>query len=81
MSIPHLSRRDVLLQGSVAIAGLALLRAPGLTQAFSAEPGEEVLTWLDQPAPNPVPDVVPAAVGSAGQLAHSQRPVLYRGAL
>ena len=54
----HMSRRDVLLQGSVAIAGLALLRAPGLAYAFSAQSGEEVLTWLDQPAPNPVPDVV-----------------------
>jgi DMSO/TMAO reductase YedYZ molybdopterin-dependent catalytic subunit len=53
-----MSRRDVLLQGSVALAGLALLRVPGLAYAFSAQPGEEVLTWLDQPAPNPVPDVV-----------------------
>src|SRR6478752_6277175 len=58
MSTPHMSRRDVLLQGSVAIAGLALLRAPRLAYAFSGQPGEEVLTWLDQPAPNPVPDVV-----------------------
>ena len=58
MTTPHVSRRDVLLQGSVAIAGMALLRAPGLTYAFSAQPGEEVLNWLDQPAPNPVPDVV-----------------------
>jgi DMSO/TMAO reductase YedYZ molybdopterin-dependent catalytic subunit len=58
MSTPHLSRRDVLLQGSAAIAGLALLRSPGRAYAFSAQPGEEVLTWLDQPAPNPVPDVV-----------------------
>jgi DMSO/TMAO reductase YedYZ molybdopterin-dependent catalytic subunit len=33
-------------------------RAPRLAYAFSAQPGEEVLTWLDQPAPNPVPDVV-----------------------
>ena len=58
MSTSHMSRRDVLLQGSVAIAGLALLRAPRLADAFSAQPGEEVLPWLDQPAPNPVPDVV-----------------------
>src|SRR5215471_15265617 len=58
MSTPQMFRRNVLLQGSEAIAGLALFRAPGLAYAFSAEPGEEVLTWLDQPAPNPVPDVV-----------------------
>ena len=58
MSTPRMSRRDVLLQGSMAVAGLALLRAPRLAHAFSAQPGEEVLTWLDQPAPNPVPEVV-----------------------
>ncbi len=58
MSTPRMSRRDVLLHGSMAVAGLALLRAPRLAYAFSAQPREEVLTWLDQPAPNPVPDVV-----------------------
>jgi DMSO/TMAO reductase YedYZ molybdopterin-dependent catalytic subunit len=58
MTPQHISRRDVLLQGSMAVAGLALLRTPGLAHAFSAQPGEDVLPWLDQPAPNPVPDVV-----------------------
>jgi DMSO/TMAO reductase YedYZ molybdopterin-dependent catalytic subunit len=58
MSALHLSRRDVLLQGSLAVAGLALLRAPRLADAFAAQPGEDVLPWLDQPAPNPVPDVI-----------------------
>jgi DMSO/TMAO reductase YedYZ molybdopterin-dependent catalytic subunit len=58
MATRFMSRRDVLLQGSLAIAGLALLRAPRLAEAFSAQPGEEVLPWLDQPAPNPVPDVI-----------------------
>jgi DMSO/TMAO reductase YedYZ molybdopterin-dependent catalytic subunit len=58
MSTPRMSRRDVLLHGSMAVAGLALLRTPRLAYAFSAQPGEEVLTWLDQPAPNPLPDVV-----------------------
>jgi DMSO/TMAO reductase YedYZ molybdopterin-dependent catalytic subunit len=63
MTVHHLSRRDVLLQASMAVAGLALLRTPRLAHAFSAQPGEEVLTWLDQPAPNPVPDVVGQKVG------------------
>src|SRR5438132_1177561 len=58
MSTPLMSRRDVLLQGSMAVAGLALISSPRLAHAFSAQPGEEILTWLDQPAPNPVPDVV-----------------------
>ncbi len=63
MDTPRLSRRDVLLQGSMAVAGLALLRTPRLAHAFAAQPGEEVLTWLDQPVPNPVPDVVGQKVG------------------
>jgi DMSO/TMAO reductase YedYZ molybdopterin-dependent catalytic subunit len=58
MEIRSLSRRDVLLQGSLAVAGLALLRMPGLAEAFSMQPGEDVLPWLDQPAPNPVPEVI-----------------------
>lgn len=58
MATRPISRRDVLLQGSLAVAGLALLRVPRLAEAFSAEPGEEVLPWLDQPAPNPIPDVL-----------------------
>ena len=58
MATRFITRRDVLLQGSLAIAGLALLRAPRLAEAFSAQPGEEVLTWLDQLPPNPIPDVV-----------------------
>src|SRR6266849_2945965 len=53
-----ISRRDLLLQGSLAVAGLALLRMPGLAEAFSMQPGEDVLPWLNQPAPNPVPDVI-----------------------
>jgi DMSO/TMAO reductase YedYZ molybdopterin-dependent catalytic subunit len=58
MGTLRMSRRDVLLQGSMAVAGLALLRMPGLAEALSIQPGEEVLPWLDQPAPNPVPQVV-----------------------
>jgi len=58
MNTPHMSRRNLLLQGSMAVAGLALLRVPQLAHAFSAQPGEDVLTWLDQPASNPVPEVV-----------------------
>lgn len=58
MATRPISRRDVLLQGSLAVAGLALLRVPRLAEAFSGQPGEAVLPWLDQPAPNPIPDVL-----------------------
>lgn len=40
------------------MAGLALLRFPELVLAFPTRPGEEVIPWLDQPAPNPVPEIV-----------------------
>src|SRR5205814_8293961 len=47
MKTRSISRRDVLLQGSLAVAGLALLRMPGLAEAFSVQRGEVVLRWLD----------------------------------
>ncbi len=57
------TRRAVFLQAAAA-AGLALLpglRPPDLGeaagQAFPTRTGEEVLPWLDQPAPNPVPQI------------------------
>ena len=72
----EISRRSV-LQGGVALAGLALLGSklpafasesqatgqhaiwPGqVALSFPTRPGEEVLPWLDQPAPNPVPDIL-----------------------
>jgi DMSO/TMAO reductase YedYZ molybdopterin-dependent catalytic subunit len=46
------------MQGSTALAGLALLHSPWLAQAFPSRPGEEVIPWLDQPPPHPRPQVV-----------------------
>ena len=34
-----------------------MLRVTGLAQAFG-NPDDEVIPWLDQPAPNPIPDNV-----------------------
>ena len=52
------SRRAVLAAGGASLAGLALGNT--LLQAFAAplKAGEEVLPWLDQPAENPVPQVI-----------------------
>jgi hypothetical protein len=50
-----MSRREVLLQDSAAFAGLALLNAPRLAQAFPSRTGEEVIPFLDQPPPEPPP--------------------------
>jgi DMSO/TMAO reductase YedYZ molybdopterin-dependent catalytic subunit len=54
-----LSRRTFLAHSGAALTGLALLNS---TLAARAAPplqtGEEVIPWLDQPAENPVPQVV-----------------------
>ncbi len=53
-----LPRRDFVLQGSAALAGLTILHASRLALAFPSQPGEDVVPWLDQPPENPVPQVV-----------------------
>lgn len=55
MAIP---RRELIIRGSAAIAGLTVLRAVHLAQAFPVRAGEQVVPWLDQPPENPVPQVV-----------------------
>ncbi|MEZ4865661.1 MAG: sulfite oxidase [Caldilineaceae bacterium] len=60
MNRVELSRRALLKQSAVALAGWALLNTTqiGASPAALAQSGVEVLSWLDQPAENPVPDVV-----------------------
>ncbi|MEJ7763387.1 MAG: sulfite oxidase [Thermomicrobiales bacterium] len=53
-----MSRRTVLTRGGAAVAGLSVLRLAGPTHAFGRQSGEEVIPWLDQPADNPVPEVI-----------------------
>ena len=52
-----LPRRDFVLKGSAALAALTLIQAR-FANAFPSRAGETVLPWLDQPAPNPVPEVI-----------------------
>jgi DMSO/TMAO reductase YedYZ molybdopterin-dependent catalytic subunit len=56
MDTRNISRRELLVRGSAAFAGLALLNSPLLAQAFPSRPGEEVMPWLDQPSAPPKPD-------------------------
>jgi DMSO/TMAO reductase YedYZ molybdopterin-dependent catalytic subunit len=49
------SRRQVLLTGSTALAALAFLRLERLVSAAPLQPGEEVVPWLDQRAEVPPP--------------------------
>ncbi len=54
----EVSRRTLLKGGGAAAAGLTAVRVAGPAHAFPGEPDEEVVPWLDQPAPNPVPNVI-----------------------
>ncbi len=47
MDARALSRRELLLAGGAAVAGVALLRLDRLVAAVPLEQGEEVLPWLD----------------------------------
>ena len=52
----NLPRRDF-IKGGAALAALAVFQSR-FARAFPSRPGETVIPWLDQPAPNPVPAVI-----------------------
>src|SRR5688500_3056244 len=58
MAQADLSRRRLLQGGGAAMAGLSVLRVAGPTAAFQTPVTGEVIPWLDQPEPNPVPEVI-----------------------
>ena len=51
-------RREFVVKGGAAIASLAAFFATRHAYALPSRPGEEVVKWLDQLAPNPVPEVI-----------------------
>jgi DMSO/TMAO reductase YedYZ molybdopterin-dependent catalytic subunit len=51
-----ISRRS-LLKGGTAFAGLSVLRVAGPDHVLG-QPAGDVIPWLDQPPPNPVPNIV-----------------------
>jgi DMSO/TMAO reductase YedYZ molybdopterin-dependent catalytic subunit len=57
MKNQDISRRTLLKGGAATLAELTVLQVAGLPQAFG-DLGDEVIPWLDQPAPNPIPDNV-----------------------
>jgi DMSO/TMAO reductase YedYZ molybdopterin-dependent catalytic subunit len=57
MENQDVSRRTLLKGGGAALAELTVLRVAGLAQAFG-DPGEEVIPWLDQPGPLPLPPTI-----------------------
>ena len=58
MAPSDMTRRRLLQQGGTAIAGLSVLRLARPAHAFQTPVGGEVIPWLDQPEPNPVPEVI-----------------------
>jgi DMSO/TMAO reductase YedYZ molybdopterin-dependent catalytic subunit len=48
-----MSRRTLLKGGGAAVAGLSALQVAGPAHAFPGGPNDEVIPWLDQPAPVP----------------------------
>lgn len=57
MNNRKISRRALLKGGGAAFAGVTVLRVAGPTHVLG-QPGAEVIPWLDQPPPNPVPAIV-----------------------
>jgi DMSO/TMAO reductase YedYZ molybdopterin-dependent catalytic subunit len=57
MAQSAVSRRTLLKAGSAAVAGLSVLRITGPATAFQ-DAGSEVISWLDQPEENPVPEAI-----------------------
>ncbi len=53
-----MSRRTLVAGGSAALAGLSVLRLAGPARAFQTPVSGDVIPWLDQLEPNPVPDVI-----------------------
>jgi DMSO/TMAO reductase YedYZ molybdopterin-dependent catalytic subunit len=58
MTSTPISRRSILTRGGAALGGLSVLRLAGPARAFPLRQDAEVIPWLDQPEPNPVPDAI-----------------------
>jgi DMSO/TMAO reductase YedYZ molybdopterin-dependent catalytic subunit len=58
MTSSLITRRTLLQGGGAALAGVSMLRIAGPTYAFQTPVTGEVIPWLDQLEPNPVPEVI-----------------------
>src|SRR4051812_31945820 len=57
MEDDEISRRTILKAGGATLAGLSVLQVAGPAHVLG-QTQEQVIPWLDQPAPNPIPDNV-----------------------
>jgi DMSO/TMAO reductase YedYZ molybdopterin-dependent catalytic subunit len=60
MTSSAISRRRLVTHGGAALASLSVLRLAGPAHAFPGAQDQDavVIPWLDQPEPNPVPEVI-----------------------
>ena len=54
----EIPRREFITTGAATLAGFAAILASQNAYAFPTRPGEEVVKWVDQLPPNPVPEVI-----------------------
>ena len=54
----EIPRREFITTGAATLAGFAAILASRNAYAFPTRPGEEVVKWVDQLPPNPVPEVI-----------------------
>jgi DMSO/TMAO reductase YedYZ molybdopterin-dependent catalytic subunit len=55
MNRSEMSRRQLFRQSGALLTGLALLNSTGFVRSVSAQAGDEVIPWLDQPGENQDP--------------------------
>ena len=58
MTRPPITRRTLVHAAGAMVAGYHLLRLAGPASAFQTPVPGEVIPWLDQPEPNPVPEAI-----------------------
>jgi DMSO/TMAO reductase YedYZ molybdopterin-dependent catalytic subunit len=58
MNFKTFTRRDILQTGGAAVTGLTLIPPHWIVERFLHGPAEEVIPWVDQPSPNPAPEVI-----------------------
>jgi hypothetical protein len=75
MNSIDMPRRQFLRQSGALVTSAAVLNSPLLTQAFAAQPGEEIIPWSDQPPVDPGSPEALSRTCSAGKISIGWRPI------
>ena len=71
-----ISRREMLIKASAAVAGATLLPSSLFAKLLSLEEGEQVIPWSDPPPAPPRSRYESPELGTARLLDHSSRQIL-----